>query len=56
MKKEYMIPMLSIDKVEAESPMMNWSNNDYDWGQSKQDFFDEEDMEDIENKKSLWDD
>jgi hypothetical protein len=55
MKKVYMTPMLSIDKVESESPMMAGSQ-EYDWGQSKQDFFDEEDMDDIENKKNLWDD
>ena len=48
--------MLSIEKVEAESLMQNWSNNGYDWGESKQDFFDDEEMDDIENKKNLWDD
>lgn len=55
MKKEYMTPMLSIDRVESESPMLgNGSINDNDWGQSKKDFFDEDDMDDFENKKNLW--
>ena len=52
-----MTPMLSIDRVESESPMLgNGSINDNDWGQSKKDFFDEDDMDDFENKKNLWDD
>ena len=53
MKKEYKTPMLSIAKVESESPMMTASDNNNDWGQSKQGFFDEDD-----NLKSndLWDD
>lgn len=55
MKKEYKTPILEIAKYEPESPMLNWSNNEYDWTESKQDFFDEdEDIDDIENK-NLWD-
>ncbi len=56
MKKEYKTPMLEIAKYESESPMMAGTNNN-DWGMSKEGFFDEdEDIDDIENKKNLWDD
>lgn len=58
MKKVYMTPMLSIDKVESESPMMAGSQG-YDWGQSKKGFLDNDDVEegdDVLNQRNLWDD
>ncbi len=55
MKKEYKTPMLSIAKVESESPMMTASDNNNDWGQSKKGFFDDDDMDEIKSN-NLWDD
>lgn len=52
-----MTPMLSIDKVESESPMMAGSQG-YDWGQSKKGFLDNDDVEegdDVLNQRNLWD-
>lgn len=58
MKKEYMTPMLSIDKVESVSPLLTISNEN-DWGQSKKGFLDSDDVEegdDVLNQRNLWDD
>ena len=45
MKKEYMIPMLSIEKVVFESPMIANTFNENDWGQSKKGFFGDDEKE-----------
>ena len=58
MKKEYMTPVLSIDKVESVSPLLTISNEN-DWGQSKKGFLDGDDVEegdDVQMPKNLWDD
>ena len=58
MKKEYMTPMLSIDKVESVSPLLTISNEN-DWVMSKKGFLDNDDVEegdDVLNQRNLWDD
>ena len=58
MKKEYKAPVLNIVKMETESPMMEGSKNDNDWGQSKKNgrgFVDDEEETPAAPKK-FWDD
>ena len=58
MKKEYKAPLLNVVKAEVESPIMNNSKNENDWGQSKKSgrtFEDDEDITPAAPKK-FWDD
>lgn len=57
MKKEYKAPLLNVVKAEVESPIMNNSKNENDWGQSKKSgrIYDDEDAAPAAPKK-FWDD
>ena len=58
MKKEYKAPLLSVVKAEVESPILNNSKNENDWGQSKKSgrtFEDDENVAPAAPKK-FWDD
>ena len=58
MKKEYKAPLLNVVKAEVESPIMNNSKNENDWGQSKKSgrtFEDDENVAPAAPKK-FWDD
>lgn len=59
MKKEYKTPQLSIVNMDVESPMMEGSKNEYEWGEAKKNgrgFVDDEEDVAPATPKNFWDD